>query len=257
VTFAQGDSDAALELLGEAEALARHSNAPRSIPWIHAMQARMNLALGNVKAAVRWAQTSPLRPEREPMRLFTGEYSTLARLLIVQRQYDEALSLLEGLLQMATAERWAGLIIELLVLQALAWQARGSIRSALLPLRKALALATPEQYVRTFADEGEALAALLDRASSHSVMPPYREVVAAAFREGVAESRALSSVAVLTSRELEVLSHIAAGESNREIARHLVVTLPTIKRHVSNIFDKLGVTSRTQAVARARQRGML
>jgi DNA-binding NarL/FixJ family response regulator len=88
-------------------------------------------------------------------------------------------------------------------------------------------------------------------------MPPYIDVVVTAFKEGVTESRAPSHVAVLTSRELEVLNHIAAGESNQEIARHLVVTLPTVKRHVSNIFDKLAVTSRTQAVARARQRGVL
>jgi LuxR family maltose regulon positive regulatory protein len=261
VRFAQGAREEALELLSQAEALARHSNAPRSIAWLHAMQARFSLAQQNVAAAIRWTQTSPLDPEHEPMRLFTGEYTTLARVLTIQGRYEDALALLEGMLRTATTEQWLGLMIELRVLQALALQARGSIRSALLPLRKALALATSEGYVRTFLDEGEALAELLERAASHDEMPAYLDVLLAAFREGsapdVLSRRESGRRAVLTPREREVLRHVAAGESNQEIAQQLVLTLATVKRHVSNIFDKLGVTSRTQAVARARQRGLL
>jgi LuxR family maltose regulon positive regulatory protein len=150
-------------------------------------------------------------------------------------------------------------MIELRVLQGLAFQARGSLRSALLPLRKALALAAPEGYLRIFLDEGSALADLLARASSHTEMPPYLDVVLAAFKNVAPESTGASHVAgtALTPREREVLRHIAAGESNQEIAQHLVLTLATVKRHASNIFYKLGVTSRTQAVASARHKGLL
>jgi LuxR family maltose regulon positive regulatory protein len=113
--------------------------------------------------------------------------------------------------------------------------------------------------MRTFLDEGAPLADLLRRASSDSAMPPYLDVVLAAFTDGDRENAIdqLPADSVLTQREREVLRHIAAGESNHEIAQTLVVTLATVKRHVSNIFDKLGVSSRTQAVARARQRGLL
>jgi LuxR family maltose regulon positive regulatory protein len=193
------------------------------------------------------------------MRLFTGEYTTLIRLLVARHEYDKALVILEGLLETATKEHWLGLMVELRVLEALALQARGSMRAALNPLRKALALASPEGYMRTFLDEGNRLAELLERASSDSAMPPYLGVVLAGFKDGATgtASDSLSRPTVLTQREREILEHIAAGESNQEIAEQLVLTLSTVKRHASNIFYKLGVRSRTQAVARARQRGLL
>jgi LuxR family maltose regulon positive regulatory protein len=257
--FAQGLTEEAVELLSEAEALARHSDAPRSVAWVHAMQARMSLAHGDVSAARHWAQTSPLRPEREAMRLFTGEHTTLARLMTARGEYDEALALLERLLQIATDERWRGLVIEILVLKALGFHIRGALRAAFSPLRKALSLAAPEGYVRTFLDEGGPLEELLVRASSYPAMPAYLEVVLAAFKSGAGDRavRAAGGPPVLTPREREVLQHIAAGETNQEIAQQLVLAVATVKRHVSNIFDKFGVSSRTQAVARARQRGLL
>jgi LuxR family maltose regulon positive regulatory protein len=223
------------------------------------MQARMSLAQGNILAALHWAETSPLRPDRETMRLFTGEHTTLARLMTVRELYDEAIALLERLLQIASEEQWRGLMIEILVLEALAFHRRGSLRSALSPLRKALSLATQEGYLRTFLDEGAALAELLSRASSYSAMPAYLDVVLSGFEADSAYSsnRAAGGARVLTGREREILRHVAAGESNQEIARALVLTVATVKRHVSNIFDKLDVSSRTQAVARGRQRGLV
>jgi len=223
------------------------------------MQARLNLAQGNVAAAAHWAETSPLDPNREPLRLFTGEYTTLVRLLTVHGKYDESLALIDRLSSTALSERWLGLMIELLVLQALTLQARGSGRAALGPIRKALSLAAPEGFLRTFLDEGPSLATLLGRASSQGFMPPYLDVVLSAFRGGLIAGDATnpSRSGVLTQREREVLRHIAVGESNQEIAQRLFLTIATVKRHASNIYLKLGVTSRTQAVARARQRGLL
>jgi LuxR family maltose regulon positive regulatory protein len=150
-------------------------------------------------------------------------------------------------------------MIEILVLEALVFHGRGSLRAALSPLRKALSLAASEGYLRIFLDEGVDLEALLRHVSSFPAMPPYLEVVLTAFRAGSGDTPAGrgAGARVLTGREREVLLHIAAGESNQEIALALVLTVPTVKRHVSNIFDKLEVSSRTQAVARARQRGLL
>jgi LuxR family maltose regulon positive regulatory protein len=176
----------------------------------------------------------------------------------VQGQYDAALTLLEDLFRTAVDEHWTGLTIELLVLRAAILHARGTFRSALPSLRKALSLAAPENYLRTFLDEGPGVAALLDRAASQGEMPPYLETVRDAFRfEASDSSERLPSSGVLTMREREVLGHIAAGESNSEIAEQLTLSLGTVKRHVSNIFDKLQVSSRTQALVKARQMRLL
>jgi LuxR family maltose regulon positive regulatory protein len=259
VRQAEGAGDEAQELLTEAETVARHSNAVRGIAWVHAMQARLSLARGNMSAATSWLETSPLHPETEPLHLFTGEYTTLIRLLIAQHEHDEALVLLDGLFQIASAEHWMGLLIELLILQSLALYERGSHRASVLTLRKAVALAAPEGYVRTFLDEGDAVGQLLARASSDSAMPPYLDTLLTAFqkRDPGTASASWIDQGGLTRREREVLRHIAAGESNHEIADRLVLSPATVKRHASSIFGKLGVASRTQAVARARQRGLL
>jgi LuxR family maltose regulon positive regulatory protein len=258
IRFAEGAVDDAFELLREAEDVARHSNAPRSIAWVRAMQARLYLAQGEIATAARWAQLSPLQADREPMHAFTGEYATLARLHLAQRKFEDALTLVKRLFDVAASQRRIGFTIELLVLQALVTSATGDGRAALLALRKAIALAAPEGYVRTFLDEGPGVRAILRRGILDNTMPPYLHVVLEAFnRAHVDDAPSIVHGAPLTRRELEIVQHIAAGESNGEIADHLGVSLPTVKRHVSNIFDKMGVGSRTQAVARARQRGLL
>lgn len=258
VRFAQGATGDAFELLDEAEVLARHSNAPRSIVWVHAMQARLQVMQGNIAAAAHWYETSGLQPDLYPLRLYTGEYTTIVRLLAAQGQHDAALTLLEDLFQTAVHEHWTGLTIELLVLRGVILHVRGTFRSALPSLRKALSLAAPETYLRTFLDEGPAVAALLERAASQGGMPGYLNAVRDAFRfETSASGERAPTSGVLTMREREVLQHIAAGESNNEIAEQLILSLGTVKRHVSNIFDKLQVSSRTQAMVKARQMRLL
>lgn len=258
VRFAQGAVDEAFDLLDEAEVLARHSNAPRSVVWVHAMQARLHLMRGNVATASHWYETSDLQPDRYQLRLYTGEYSTAIRLLIARGQYDQAQPLLEGLFHTAIVEHWMGLTIELLLLRALLFFQRGTFRAAVPSLRKALSLAAPETYLRTFLDEGPSARALLERACLQDAMPPYLDVILEAFHaERSGHARRATSTGILTPREREVLRHIAAGEANHEIAERLVLSLATVKRHVSNIFNKMQVTSRTQAAIRAREMDLL
>jgi LuxR family maltose regulon positive regulatory protein len=254
VRAAQGMVGDAFELLDEADVLARHSNAPRSIVWVRAMQARLHLLQGDTSAAAHWYETSGLQPEHYPLRLYTGEYTTAVRLLTAQGQYDAALALAEDLIHVAIVEHWMGLIIELSVLRALLLHARGAYRSGVPSLRKALSLAAPEGYLRTFLDEGPPLAALLERAAAQEGMPPYLDIVLEAFHSATpVASGYVPARRILTLREREILHHIAAGESNHEIAEQLVLSLATVKRHVSNILGKLQVSSRTQAAARARE----
>jgi LuxR family maltose regulon positive regulatory protein len=216
--------------------------------------ALFDLTLGDLKASARWAETirPTLHDRLDTLREF--QWLTLVRVLIAQRRLDEAAPLLAYLLHTAESEGRTGRAIEILALQALALQAQGRQAEALAALKRALSLAEPEGFVRTFVDEGPAMATLLRQALSRKVAPGYvgRLLVAC---EGPAGQRRL--VEPLSKRELEVLHLIAAGMRNQEIAEQLVISVATVKRHLTNIYGKLGVSHRTQAVARAQELDLL
>ena len=187
-------------------------------------------------------------------------------MLIAQREYQGALALLSRLIETEDARGWTGRVIEPLALQAVALHAQGEESAALVALERALVLAEPEGYIRTFVDEGQQMAALLREALARGIAAAYVEQLLAAFRppdteiqgDGAAGSvpshRLTASMLTepVTARELAVLRLLAAGASNAEMARDLVVEQSTIKTHLINLYGKLGVHSRTQAVARAR-----
>jgi len=205
------------------------------------------------------------------------EHLLLARLLLAQSDAEQALRLLDRLQVAAAAQRRTGSLIELGALRARALAAGDDQAGALAALAEALMLAWPEGYVRAFADEGPPLTALLDQLIAGrrrgAALPPgipveYLGRLRAAFQPG--DIRAASPSSKLTApvevaglaeplsdRELEVLRLLAAGMANKQIANELVVALETAKKHVSHILGKLGAANRTQAVARARELGLL
>jgi LuxR family maltose regulon positive regulatory protein len=186
---------------------------------------------------------------------YISEYSVLTRVLIAQGRSDEASRLLARLLEMTEAAGAVSYVIETLVLQALALQAQGKNDLALTVLERALSFAEPEGYVRTFIDEGAPMAALLRTAVSRGIALDYVSKLLAAFREVAFPSASL--IEALSERELEVLRLLAAGLSNREIGAELFLAVGTVKKHTSNIYGKLNVSKRTQAVARARELGLV
>jgi LuxR family maltose regulon positive regulatory protein len=161
--------------------------------------------------------------------------------------YSAALALSKGLLQKAEAEKRMGRVIEVLVLQSLAFQGKKDMDQALAVLEKALLYAQPEGYARVFLDEGEPMAKLLFQAKAHRIGQGYASELLSALGEVFSTTQLL--IESLTLRELEVLKLIEAGYSNQDIADKLVISMPTVKRHISNIYAKLGVESRTQAVS--------
>ena len=201
------------------------------------------------------------------------EHLLLARLLLAQSDAEQALRLLDRL-QAAAAQQRTGSLIELGALRARALAAGDDQAAA---LAESLTLARPEGYVRVFADEGPPLTALLDQliagrrrgaALAPGIPVEYLGRLRAAFQPG--DIRAASPSSKLTApvevaglaeplsdRELEVLRLLAAGMANKQIANELVVALETAKKHVSHILGKLGAANRTQAVARARELGLL
>jgi LuxR family maltose regulon positive regulatory protein len=224
--------------------------------------------------ALDWAGEQGLSAHDDLGYVREFEHVTLTRVLLARYKIDradgsmlEAMGLLERLLQAAEAGGRMGSVIEILVLQALAYKAQGERPSALVPLKSALTLAEPEGYVRVFVDEGRPMAQLLSEAAAHGIMPDYTGRLLAAFEAEEQKSADESHVAPappaqsliepLSQRELEVLRLIARGLSNREISERLFLALITVKGHNRNIFRKLQVRRRTEAVALARELGLL
>ena len=241
-----------------------------------AERARLALANGDVDTAVRWARARGLAAEDEPSYPREREYLVLARVLLAQDRPDRALELLERLHAQAATQGRTGSVIQVRTLQSLARSAGGDQAGALAALAEALALAAPEGYLRVFVDEGPPMVALLRQllagrrqegpAAAGDLPRDHLARLVDAFEQAGLPVRppvrrggmvVAGLVEPLTERELEVLRLLATGASNRAVAKELVVTLDTVKRHVSHLFSKLEVANRTQAVARARELGLL
>jgi LuxR family maltose regulon positive regulatory protein len=284
---AQGDLDEALDLLDQAERLYDANFSPNVRP-VATRKTRVWVAQGRLDEALGWAHEQGLSVDDDLSYLREFDTITLARILIARYKNDqvdssihEALRLLERLLQAAEEGGRVGSVIEILVLQALAYQAQGDLPAALKPLQKALTLAGPEGYVRMFLDEGEPMRLLISdfrlqiekqpHGQDHNLLGYVDKLLAAFAQPAALQQSKIENPLVpgslqgkseilpepLSQRELEILKLIAHGLSNREIGERLFLALDTIKGHNRKIFDKLQVHSRTEAVARARELGLL
>jgi LuxR family transcriptional regulator, maltose regulon positive regulatory protein len=270
---------------------------PGLIAHAHAARANLALRQGDLPLAAEWAATSGLQPGDDlythaPAYLtLVRVWIAQGRDARAGQFLADALHLLDRLHGAAEADRRMGDMVEILVLRALALQAQGVLPAAFTMLAGALSLAEPEGYVRIFVDEGAPMAALLaqsvalrqaqePRRAQHDPIRTYTERLLAAFPDGDKETRrqgdkqiehlgdhsvslsptlpvSSSLVEPLSERELEVLRLIALGHSNQAIADRLVVAVSTVKKHVNNIYGKLDVQSRTQALLRARELHLL
>jgi LuxR family maltose regulon positive regulatory protein len=271
---AQGDPASAREAMGEAARAAPGPAVTGLLNPVPAQQARLLLAQGDVAAAAGWAQENGLRASEEPAYSREPEYLVLARVLLAQDRPAQAFTLLKIMVAAAAAQGRTGSIIEIQALQALALAASGEETAAVGALAGALTLACPQGYVRVFADEGAPMGALLGRlvAAQRDEQTAARGVelgclarlLRAFGRTDAARGSGRGAGTVvpgliepLTARELEVLRLLAAGTTNQAIASELVVSLDTAKKHVSHVLGKLGAANRTEAVARARQLGLI
>ena len=268
---ARGQSTRVRETLDAFALLSRQRGyAPSLVAHGIAVQAQVELAQGNLTAAICWTEASGLSIMDELRYPREREYLTLARVRIAQGReqptgpfLSEALMLLGRLLEDAEANMRMRSVLEVLLLRALALQAQGDDAGAMTALDHALTLAEPEGYNRLLLDEGLPLFALLRLAQKHKVAPGYvMTLLEAAGELGGTESylpslRSSPLVEPLTAREREVLRLLMDGASNREIAAYLVLSINTVKKHILNLYGKLGVQSRTQAIARARTLNLL
>jgi LuxR family maltose regulon positive regulatory protein len=267
-----GDLEAARSALQQLERLGTSMNQSWCIHMYSLFttvdQVRLWLACGDLDRATCWAENldvieqhlTPFARERQEV--------ARARILLAQDQPVAALQRLEHVLQRATAgQRW-GHVIEIRLLQALAYQRLHDEPQALAALSEAVRLGEPEGYIRSFVEEGDAMAVLLCKLweEQRKVGPtPYLDRVLAAFPKQYLASQpkrmakqtpAQSLLEPLSERELQVLQLLAQGASNQEIAQELVIAVDTVKRHVHHILAKLGVQNRLQAVRQARKLGL-
>jgi LuxR family maltose regulon positive regulatory protein len=294
---ALGEADKAVQTIEQAKELAQRMGGKHPMAEVSASQARLWLTqdthasgapVGGVgqslTAAIDWAEAQRFDLDSELSYEDQMTHLTLCRVFIAQNRPAPALRLLERLVASAEAAGRAGEVVEMLALKALAHQAQYQPNQALAALVQALILAEPEGYSRTFVDEGPQMAQLLVSLSQRpsAVNRPYLETLLAAFpdfgltmlapeaersriddlRVGAPpivnpKSKIQNLIEPLSKRELEILSLMAQGLTNIEIAQQIFISDQTVKVHTRNIYGKLDVNSRRQAVAKARALGLL
>jgi LuxR family maltose regulon positive regulatory protein len=266
VRRSQGNLTQAIELVEKGIQSIHRRESTLFLDLCQALRAEYWVYAGNLPAARRWAEERNLSAARAIDYLGESELYALARLWIAEERADEADAIAGRLVAFAEGNGQSGNTILYLVLQALARRGAGRLDLAAQSLERALLLGEPEGYLRAFLDEGDLLLDLLQRLTRQkSKASAYARLLLSKLNPASAQGQVYSSsihpqtklVEPLTDRELAVLRQMATGSSNQEIAERLVISVGTVKAHIYHITAKLGARSRTEAVARAREAGLI
>jgi len=264
VHFARGDPDAAFAVLEQAQRAVEQQGMTQVALTLAATEARLRLRQGDVAVVEAWLDSlgQPTPPQ--------VQLAYMDWLLATQR-WDEAEALLEERAQQLEDSEQFGRLVYIRLLQVQASAGQGQRAEALAYLEDAVARAAPEGYRRIFLDAPTEVQMLLPHVQTTSAGTEISQFVADLLSRSGYEALAIAGAPdpeaaaldsayeldPLSERELEVLGLIAAGLSNREIAERLYISIGTVKRHAHNIYSKLQANSRTQAVARARELGII
>ncbi len=270
VHLARKDVHNALQTLSKANEVTQKISSSFNKLEVTGLQVQLWLAVGNLEEAGNWAQQWAITPDVMNFQHETGHIAYV-RICLAQRHYTDALHILSSLLPLAEKQQRMGRVIELLVLQAIAFEAVQDTTQAHTILTRALSLAEPERYVRLFINKGDVMQYMLrelltewqkSQKTNTSVLAAYVAFLLTFFEPENAQvtlspGSNASLIEPLSEREMDVLRMVASGASNQDIADTLVITLSTVKKHVGNILAKLTVTNRTQAIIRARELRLL
>lgn len=257
IYHALGDAAAAKRAMAHALGEARRAKMTSCYHEAVALEALLNLSSGDLPAALRWAEARGIREDlagegRDS--LLMVEQITLARLRMAQGEILQAERILDGMLRALEGSELGRLTLQVRAMLSMVLEARGDREAAQQILARALLQGEPEGFTRSFIDEGPQMAALLRSTAASGRSPEYARELLAAFSDSPAGD---SLVEPLSARELDVLRLMSDGLTNAAIARELVVAQSTVKTHINHIYTKLGVTQRTQAIARARELHLL
>jgi LuxR family maltose regulon positive regulatory protein len=265
---AQGQPDSAKATEALLLEFAQEKNKPAFLTVARTCQARIALMQGDLESAVRWLEMADLAMDSATMFYWIEvPRITQCRIWIAQGSKASLLKAAEKLAEYVKtnkAQNNTRQLIELLLLQSLVYHKQSQRDKALAILADAIALAEPGGFIRPFLDLGPEMAGLLVRLSQRGVAPAYIARILAAFpqqsidekRLAVADAAEPSTVEALTPRELDVLALLARGLTNKEIAQQLVISHGTVRQHVYNLFQKLQVNNRLQAVTKATDLGI-
>jgi LuxR family maltose regulon positive regulatory protein len=262
----RGDFETARRWLDEAWDLAeRHALSEETRQILHYREAHVHLLVGDdVEAVARWAERRGLDPSDPLPEPDTFEYLLLTELLLRQGRFEEAGQLLERLEEVERAREWALRLAQIYTLQALRLEALGERAAALQKLTDSLDITAPRGVVSLYYGGLSTLDTLLRAVLEQEIHPAFVRQVLALRQGAVPEAVSVEPdgtvhllLEPLTEREEEILELLAQGKTNQEIADALVLAVGTVKKHLNNVYGKLNVHSRTAAVARARDLGLL
>jgi len=253
--LAQGDVPGATTILVRADQSVRQHGFVHRIQEVAAARVLAFIRQGDLAAAADLAASHELPISQ-------------ARVHLARKEASAALATVEPVRKQAEAEGWADEKLKVTILEATAYHILGQNDEAARLLDEALVMAEPGGFVRTFVDEGPLMAQLLSEAAARGIRPEYIGKLLAAFVDATKddadasirrrmELTPSSLVEPLSAREIEVLQLVAQGLTNKQVADRLYLSLHTVKAHARNIYGKLGVGNRTQAVARAKALGIL
>jgi LuxR family maltose regulon positive regulatory protein len=261
IKSALGDEQAAWETIQQGENLSRQGGGSlESILGLAHFQTRLCLQLGELEKARQWVQGQLLPSgwtfDELPITLHEMHQSLQARVALASGEFTRVLTIADQIIPQAEAGGRLGRVIELSLFKAIALQQMGEKDEALESFEKSLTLTEPEGYLRLFLEQGDIIITLLETAIAQGVRPEFAVRILSAFpnhQDAVSAPKQVGLIDPLTGREMEVLNLICEGYSNQKIADAMVVSINTVKKHTSNIYAKLGVRNRAQAVLKARE----
>lgn len=258
--WAQGDLDGTLEALNAATESANALQNARRLNEVYAFLVRIALAGGDVESARRWALMPRLAADPPEGSMSLPESLMLARIHIAEGDVEAVVELLERLRRMMAASGARYNLIHVLALLSLAYLDLFELEQAVQVLREALELGEAAQHVRVFIDDGSPMSRLLRIAHRRGVQVYYVNTLLKASGETPEKLTKFTHtdlIEPITAREIDVLELVALSLTNKEISEELYIAVSTVKRHITNLYGKLGVSSRTEAVQKARKLNLL